>query len=96
MLDPAAWTKSEQPVFTQVPKENVYGPGHNSFFSSPDGRETWIFYHANDKPNECGGPMRSPRIQKVEWTSTGEPVFGRPVATGAALAKPSGTPKGEQ
>ena len=92
ILDPANWEKSDKPVFTQVPGDRVFGPGHNSFFKSPDGTEDWIFYHANDKPNECGGPMRSPRIGKVEWSPSGEPIFGRPAPPGRTMAKPSGTP----
>ena len=82
LLDPASWTKADKPVFTQQPQDGVFGPGHNSFFKSPDGTEDWIFYHANDKPDECGGPKRSPRIQKVEWSADGAPVFGRPAAAG--------------
>lgn len=91
LLDPANWTKSRQPVFVQQPELKVFGPGHNSFFKSPDGTEDWIFYHANDLPNECGGPKRSPRMQRIEWTDAGEPIFGRPVAAGVPISKPSGT-----
>lgn len=91
LLDPNAWTKLPKPVFVQQPDDQVFGPGHNSFFKSPDGKEDWIFYHANDKPNECGGPMRSPRMQRVEWSADGKPIFGKPVAAGVQLAKPSGT-----
>ena len=28
--------------------DGVFGPGHNSFVKSPDGREDWIVYHAID------------------------------------------------
>ncbi|WP_390624196.1 family 43 glycosylhydrolase [Fodinicola feengrottensis] len=37
VLDPASWTKSTTPVFTRSDTNWVFGPGHNSFFTSPDG-----------------------------------------------------------
>jgi GH43 family beta-xylosidase len=32
----ADWTKKQTPVFTKKPQNNAYGPGHPSFFKSPD------------------------------------------------------------
>ncbi|CAG7725701.1 unnamed protein product, partial [Allacma fusca] len=29
--------------------QSVYGTGHASFTSSPDGTQTWIIYHAMEK-----------------------------------------------
>lgn len=86
------WTKSPNPVFQKSPANNVYGPGHNSFFTSRDGSENWIIYHANAMPmngNGCGA-TRTPRMQKFSFNSDGTPNFGTPVATGTALAVPSG------
>jgi GH43 family beta-xylosidase len=37
-------------VFQTSEENGVYAPGHNSFFTSPDGKEDWILYHANTKP----------------------------------------------
>jgi len=89
LLDPAAWKKSAQPVFQQSPAAGVYAPGHNSFFVSPDGKENWILYHANSKPGQGCGELRSPRTQPFTWNSDGTPNFGTPVAAGKLLARPS-------
>jgi GH43 family beta-xylosidase len=89
-LNPSDWTKSASPVFSKKPSANYYGPGHNSFFQSADGTEDWILYHANSSSGQGCGDTRSPRMQKFTWTTTGLPQFGEPVATGAAIQKPSG------
>ncbi len=87
-----SWVKSAAPVFWQDPAAAAYGPGHNGFFQSPDGKEDWIVYHANPGPNEGCGSDRSVRMQPFHWKSDEMPDFGRPVALGQLLAKPSGTP----
>lgn len=89
-LDPAAWHKSPTPVFAQSPANGVYAPGHNGFFESPDGTQTWIIYHANGGPGWKCGTRRSPRIQQMHWRAGGTPDFGVPVKAGEALAVPSG------
>jgi GH43 family beta-xylosidase len=91
LLDPKSWTKSPTPVFQASAADHVFGPGHNSFFKSPDGKEDWFFYHANDNPNECGGALRSPRIQRLRWNADGTPNFGVPIPTHRAIPKPSGS-----
>jgi GH43 family beta-xylosidase len=88
LLDPASWTKFDHPFLQQNPESGVFGPGHNSFFKSPDGKQDWIIYHANPGPNlGCGG-KRSPRIQQFAWQADGTPSFGPPVRNGEALEKP--------
>lgn len=84
------WTKSGKPVFASAPQNGVYAPGHNGFFKSPDGKEDWIIYHANDKPGQGCGRFRSPRMQRIHWNADGTPDFGLPVKTGEKLAVPSG------
>lgn len=91
LLDASAWEKDPEPYFTQSPENGVYGPGHNSFFKSPDGTEDWILYHANPNPGDGCGGNRSPRMQKIEWNEDGSPDFGKPVAVGTALELPSGS-----
>ncbi len=91
LLDATSWSKFAHPFFQQNRAANVFGPGHNGFFKSPDGKEDWIIYHANAGSGEGCGDQRSPRAQRFTWNADGTPEFGRPVATDVALPKPSGT-----
>ena len=89
LLDPASWVKDKEPVFSSSPENGIYAPGHNSFFKSPDGKEDWILFHANDKPGQGCGGFRSPRAQKFSWKSDGSPDFGQPLKTGIHLVAPA-------
>ena len=91
LLKPFSWKKFDHPFFQQDREHSVFGPGHNGFFQSPDGKEDWIIYHANEAPGQGCGNHRSPRMQKFHWNPDGTPDFGRPEATSTELAKPSGT-----
>jgi GH43 family beta-xylosidase len=84
-LDPASWVKKAVPVFS--PTDTVFGPGHASFTTSPDGTEDWIVYHA--AKYKGAGWDRNVRIQPFGWTAEGEPDFGIPVDTGIELDDPS-------
>ncbi|HEY1273041.1 MAG TPA: family 43 glycosylhydrolase, partial [Terriglobales bacterium] len=92
LLDPASWKKSSEPVFQQSRENNVFAPGHNSFFKSPDGKQDWIIYHANSKPGQGCGMHRAPRAQPFTWNADGTPNFGTPIAEGVRIARPSGEP----
>ncbi|MCT4777089.1 MULTISPECIES: glycoside hydrolase family 43 protein [Exiguobacterium] len=85
LMDPNAWTKQEEPVFSS--NEDVFGPGHASFVTSPDGTEDWIVYHAARA--EGSGWTRNVRMQPFTWEDN-VPVFGEPVSTDEALPLPSG------
>ncbi|MET0300564.1 MAG: family 43 glycosylhydrolase, partial [Flavitalea sp.] len=87
-MDATAWKKHEKPLFVASPENEVYAPGHNSFFKSPDGKENWILYHANSAPGQGCGGKRSPRAQKFTWGADGTPVFGTPLKTGTSIAAP--------
>lgn len=89
LMDPASWEKSPQPVFKKSDANKVFAPGHNSFFKSPDGKEDWILYHANDKEGEGCGDVRSPRAQRFLWKADGTPGFGTPVKRNVAIKIPS-------
>jgi GH43 family beta-xylosidase len=89
-LNPSDWTKSPNAVFTKNTGGNVFGPGHNGFFKSPDGKEDWIIYHANSASGQGCGDQRNPRMQKFSWNADGTPNFGVPVGTGVRVKKPSG------
>ena len=89
MLDPRSWEKSPLPVFKESLANQVYAPGHNSFFKSPDGKQDWIIYHANSQPGQGCGTERTPRMQQFTWNPDGTPHFGIPVAIGVYLNRPS-------
>ena len=89
MCDPANWVKHDKPILTMA--NGVYGPGHASFFRSPDGRELWCAYHGMKEPNRT--VTYAPRyfhIQKVEFDASGFPVMGEPVGYEEELTPPSG------
>lgn len=88
-LDPTSWTKSVEPVFSKDPYARAFGPGHNSFFTSPDGTEDWLLYHANPEAGQGCGGKRSPRMQQFYWKN-GIPDFGKPAPLGASIEIPSG------
>ena len=89
LLDATSWKKHPEPFFKQSSENKVFAPGHNSFFKSPDGKEDWILYHANNEPGQGCGKHRSPRAQKFTWNADGIPQFGEPVKDGMALQVPS-------
>ncbi len=89
LLNPESWKKSPEPVFTPEAGSGIYGAGHNSFFKSPDGKEDWILYHANDNPGEGCGNKRKPRAQKFTWNKDGTPNFGKPLPVSTILQAPS-------
>lgn len=89
VLDVNAWSKSPKPVFSKNVEQGVYGPGHNSFTTSPDRTEDWIVYHAFTNGGE-NNPERSLRIQAFSWNEDGTPNFGRPIGLANDIPVPSG------
>ncbi|MFC5953455.1 family 43 glycosylhydrolase [Streptomyces pratens] len=88
----SSWTKKSTPVFQRSDGNGVYGPGHNGFFTSPGGSESWIVYHANDSTSDGCDNGRTARAQKFTWNSDGSPNLGTPVRLGASQTGPSGEP----
>ncbi|TQK11854.1 family 43 glycosylhydrolase [Herbaspirillum sp. SJZ107] len=84
LLDAASWTKSPQPVFTSSDANRQWGPGHNSFTTTPDGKTDVLVYHARNYRDIVGDPLRDPnrntRAQVIHWRADGTPEFGVPVA----------------
>lgn len=82
LLNPASWHKSKAPVFKSCFELGVYGPGHNSFTVSEDGKTDILVYHARTYTNIVGDPLWDPNrhtyIKPIKWTSDGLPTFGRP------------------
>lgn len=71
-LDRRNWIKSG-PVFTG--NEEVYGVGHASFTTSPDGTEHWIVYHT--KTERTPGWKRHVCLQRFTCHPDGSPNFGK-------------------
>jgi len=81
LLDPRSWTKSPAPVFATSEANGIYGPGHNSFTTAPDGTDVLV-YHARSYRDIPGDPLKDPnrhaRVQAIAWRADGTPDFGAP------------------
>ena len=87
-LNPLSWHKQPEPVFSKCEQTGVLGPGHLSFFSTPD--KLYILYNGKTRfPDMRAVDNRSCRMQPVEWGSDGIPVLGFPLAEGIVLPAPS-------
>lgn len=85
----SAWLKHPEPILTK--SDGAFGPGHASFFRSPDGKELWCCYHAMKEHNAKTEPMpRYLNLQKIDFDETGYPVKTVAAARGLALEPPSG------
>ena len=76
LCDAKNWKKHPRPML--VKGNGTFGPGHASFFKSPDGQELWCAYHAMRASN----PKRQPttrwlNFQRVEFDATGYPKMGQ-------------------
>ena len=85
IMNTAAWTKSQTPVFVSSPATGVYGPGHNSFTVDEQGHDLLV-YHGRDYQQITGDPLFDPnrhtRIQRLYFRPDGTPDFGIPVGNG--------------
>ncbi|GBF76855.1 hypothetical protein PA598K_05363 [Paenibacillus sp. 598K] len=88
LLDPDSWTKRSEPIFTSA--NGVYGPGHHSLTTSPDGSEDWLLYHAARW--QGSGWTRSIRAQTFVWNADDTPNLGVPVSPNTPIGIPSGEP----
>ena len=89
LCDAANWKKHPKPLF--VHGNGVYGPGHASFFRSPDGSEVWCAYHGMKAHNETVTPVpRYFNIQKVHFDDSGYPFMDLPAGYETDLTAPSG------
>lgn len=79
LLDENNWMKSPGPVFFSNEEFKRYGPGHNSFTTSKDGKETIMIYHARDykviQGDELSDPNRATRARVITFTESGFPDF---------------------
>lgn len=93
LLDPASWKKTLQPVFKTSERTAIYGPGHNSYTTLPDGKTDVFVYHGREYrdivDHELDDPNRHTRAQLLRWNADGTPDFGEPEADpGKVAAKP--------
>jgi GH43 family beta-xylosidase len=83
LLDGSSWVKSAEPVFKSDPETFQFGPGHNSFTVSEDGKEDILIYHCRDYTEIIGDPLYDPnrhtKAQLIRWNDDGTPNFGKPV-----------------
>ena len=93
LMDASLWAKSASPVFASNPAAGIYGPASNGFFTSPDGRQTWMVFHAVNDPNGNCGLERDVYAQPITWSASGFPQLGgEPVPITTPLQVPSGDP----
>lgn len=83
------WKKHLKPIFTKG--NGVYGPGHASFFYSPDRTEVWCAYHcllaSNPKRREVD---RYTCVQKIDFDENNYPIMGEPTGKKENIPSPSG------
>ena len=89
VCDDNNWIKHPNPLF--VKGNGIYGPGHASFFKSPDDTEVWCAYHcllhSNPKAVEM---IRHTCVQKISFDENNYPVMGEPVGINIEINSPSG------
>ena len=80
LLDVASWRKSTEPVIVSSAANGQYGPGHNSFTATPDGKSDVLVYHGRNFRDILGDPLYDPhratRAQAIAWRADGTPDFG--------------------
>lgn len=86
LLDPGSWKKAGEPVFKSDPASSQYGPGHNCFTTTRDGKTDLLVYHSRNYEKIQGEPLHNPdratRVQVLKWKADGTPDFGTPVKDG--------------
>lgn len=75
LLDSASWKKHPTPILKTDESIKEFGPGHNSFTVSEDGKTDLFIYHARDytgaRPDPLNDPNRHTRVREVRWKSDG-------------------------
>ncbi len=80
LLDIGNWKKSPVPVMSTNPNKGIYGPGHNSFTTSRDGKDDYLIYHARpyadvDLAFALYDPNRHAWVKRIQYNEDGYPVF---------------------
>jgi GH43 family beta-xylosidase len=85
-MNAASWQKRANPIFRSA--NSIFGPGHQSFTKSRDGREDWIIYHSARYSGS--GWTRQVRAQQFTWNIDSTPNLGSPVNPNIPIRIPSG------
>jgi len=88
LMKAASWHKHPAPIFKS--DNDVFGPGHHSLTTSPDGKEDWIVYHSARFSG--AGWTRQVRTQKFTWNADSTPNLGEPAPRNKPIPIPSGEP----
>ena len=89
MLDAASWRHHPDPIL--VKGNGVFGPGHATFFRSPDGTEVWCAFHAMRQSNPSNKSVpRVLHVQRVGFNAVGLPIIGPCLGRSAWICPPSG------
>lgn len=89
LCDASSWKKYDHPLFTKG--NGVFGPGHASFFRSPDGKELWVCYHCLATSDEKETQRtRYMNIQKMHFDLSGRLKEDVAVGWNVDLCPPSG------
>ncbi len=80
LLDAKSWKKNEKPVMVTDEKKGVFGPGHNSFTTSRDGKQDYLIYHARpyaevDLAFALYDPNRHTWVKRIRYAQDGTPLF---------------------
>lgn len=79
LLDPASWVKSAVPLLQTDEGIGMFGPGHNSFTHTEDGRESVLVFHARNYKEIVGDPLYDPNrhtyVRILKWHSDGTPDY---------------------
>lgn len=80
LLDPKSWKKSAEPVLVTNPEKGIFGPGHNSFTTSRDGKTDYLVYHARpyadvDLAFALYDPNRHTWVKRIRYDANGRPQF---------------------
>ncbi|MBQ3529079.1 MAG: family 43 glycosylhydrolase [Oscillospiraceae bacterium] len=87
LCDKGSWKKYDTPILYKG--EKLFGPGHASFFSSPDKTELWCAFHAFvDNDSTKVYKDRFACVNKVEFNEEGIPMIG--AARVSEICAPSG------
>ena len=88
ILSPASWVKYDKPFMTKG--NGCFGPGHATFFYSPDKSELWMCYHCLDHENpECVEIPRHCHCQRIFFDETGFPHAHLPLPQNVKYKQPS-------